>query len=190
MSTSNHRIDRLLDEGRPILGLLGCPKAERPSSGGGVYWAERGSGAFYRSLAAGEVGDLRISVDSRVTPENVVCCEAAEGAHTSYGRSQAALSSLGFDKTTPIRIDGQGKYGLVACGAAHVYMRLPRPGYIENIWDHAAGACIIEAAGGKVSDLDGNPLDFSLGASLGAEVTGIVATNGQLHDDVLSALQE
>ena len=99
------------------------------------------------------------------------------------------MAALGFDSATPIRIDGQGKYGLVACGEAHVYTRLPRAGYVENIWDHAAGACIIEEAGGRVTDLDGKPLDFSRGASLGAHVTGIVATNGALHESLLCALR-
>ena len=123
-----------------------------------------------------------------VCVQRVVRCEAAEAAHTSFGRSAAALAALGFDKAEPIRIDGQGKYGLVACGEAHVYTRLPHAGYVENIWDHAAGACIIEEAGGRVSDLDGQPLDFARGASLGEHVTGIVATNGVLHDAVLEAL--
>lgn len=60
--------------------------------------------------------------------------------------------------------------------------------YVENIWDHAAGACIIEEAGGRVTDLQGEPLDFSQGARLSAHVTGIVATNGPLHDAVLKAM--
>jgi 3'-phosphoadenosine 5'-phosphosulfate (PAPS) 3'-phosphatase len=29
----------------------------------------------------------------------------------------------------PIRMDGQGKYGLIARGDAHLFMRLPRNNY-------------------------------------------------------------
>jgi len=85
-------------------------------------------------------------------------------------------------------MDGQGKYGVLASGDAHAYTRLPRPGYVENIWDHAAGALLIEEAGGRVSDTLGRPLDFSLGAQLSRDVTGIVASNGECHEDLLEAL--
>ena len=42
-----------------------------------------------------------------------------------------------------------------------------------------------------MTDLDGEPLDFSRGAQLGAHVRGVVATSGgALHDDVLRALRD
>ena len=49
---------------------------------------------------------------------------------------------------------------MVAAGEAHVLLRLPREGYVENIWDHS-GALVVEEAGGKVTDTEGRPLDFS-----------------------------
>ena len=66
--------------------------------------------------------------------------------------------------TPPIRLDGQTKYAVLARGEAQVFTRLPRAGYMENIWDHAAGALLMEEAGGRVSDLNGDALDFSQGA--------------------------
>ena len=56
-----------------------------------------------------------------------------------------------------------------------------------NPWDHAAGMLVVEAAGGRVTDVHGNPLDFSHGHLL-SENYGIVATNGRFHDAVLQAL--
>ena len=52
-----------------------------------------------------------------------------------------------------------------------------RADYREKIWDHAAGKLIVEAAGGRVSDIYGLPLDFSHGRAL-QENRGIVATSG------------
>lgn len=49
-----------------------------------------------------------------------------------------------------------------------------------SIYDVAALAVIVEEAGGRVSTLDGSPLAF--------DSTTIVATNGWLHDEVLSIL--
>ena len=45
---------------------------------------------------------------------------------------------------------------------------------------------VLEEAGGRVSDLDGQPLDFSKGRLLGNH-RGIVCTNGAIHDQVLAA---
>ena len=49
-------------------------------------------------------------------------------------------------------------------------------------------ALIVEEAGGKVTDTVGRPLDFSLGAKLDDSVTGIIATNGPVHAELLEAL--
>jgi 3'-phosphoadenosine 5'-phosphosulfate (PAPS) 3'-phosphatase len=35
------------------------------------------------------------------------------------------------------------------------------PDYREAMWDQAAGALLVEEAGGRVTDLDGLPLDFT-----------------------------
>ena len=45
---------------------------------------------------------------------------------------------------------------------------------------------MVEEAGGRVTDLDGTPLNFSEGRLLGTH-RGIVATNGGIHDQVLEA---
>ena len=42
----------LLEGGQPVLGLLGCPKADRPASGGSIFWATRGGGAFRRPVGS------------------------------------------------------------------------------------------------------------------------------------------
>jgi 3'(2'), 5'-bisphosphate nucleotidase len=87
-------------------------------------------------------------------------------------------------------MDSQAKYGILARGDGSVYLRLPtKKGYEEKIWDHAAGCIIVEEAGGKVTDLTGKPLDFSQGKTL-SKNKGVIATNGKLHDIVMSAVQK
>ena len=60
--------------------------------------------------------------------------------------------------TTPIRIDSQCKYAMVASGRADLYLRLAREGYREKSWDHAAGCAVVRAAGGLVESATGEPL--------------------------------
>ena len=112
-----------------------------------------------------------------------------ESDHSAHDLNAEIARRVGLRKE-PLRIDGQGKYGLVARGEAALYLRVARdPGYREKIWDHAAGALLVEEAGGKVTDLGGSPLDFSHGALL-SRVGGIAVSNGLLHDQTLAAAEQ
>lgn len=51
-----------------------------------------------------------------------------------------------------------------------------------NIWDIAAVSLIVEEAGGKVTDLYGNPLSVNS--------SSVIATNGLVHDRIVSYLRE
>lgn len=46
-------------------------------------------------------------------------------------------------KAPPVRIDSQAKYGALSKGDGAIYMRFPRKGYREKIWDHAAGSIVV-----------------------------------------------
>jgi 3'(2'), 5'-bisphosphate nucleotidase len=88
-------------------------------------------------------------------------------------------------------MDSQAKYGAVASGQAALYLRLPSPkspDYRENIWDHAAGAIVVEEAGGRVTDMYGKPLDFASKPKM-MENQGVIVSNGIIHDTVLAALK-
>jgi 3'(2'), 5'-bisphosphate nucleotidase len=54
------------------------------------------------------------------------------------------------------------------------------------IWDHCAGTALVEAAGGRVSDVDGSALDFSQGLALANQ--GIIVSNGAIHEQVVAAV--
>jgi len=98
-------------------------------------------------------------------------------------------TSLGIVKQ-PVRLDSQAKYAVVARGEGDVYLRLPtKKDYREKIWDHAGGVLVVEEAGGRVTDIDGKPLEFTHGRELSAN-RGVVVTNGRLHNDVLRAIRE
>jgi HAL2 family 3'(2'),5'-bisphosphate nucleotidase len=180
----------LIDGGRLAAGALGCPRLP-PANGspgeGSIFSAETGCGATERRL--GSAADRPIAVDTISDPSLAAFCESVEAAHAAHSVQAEIAARLGI-RRPPVRIDSQCKYAVVARGDASVYLRLPsRADYREKVWDHAAGALIIEQAGGRVSDLDGRPLDVSAGRFL-ARSRGIVATNGRLHEAVLAACRE
>ena len=114
-------------------------------------------------------------------------CEPVETEHADQGKSASVASALGMTSMA-VRMDSQAKYAAVARGQAEIYMRLPTSATRrECIWDHAAGAIVVQEAGGMVSDIQGKPLDFGQGKKL-EQNWGILATNGKLHDAVVQAV--
>jgi 3'(2'), 5'-bisphosphate nucleotidase len=113
-----------------------------------------------------------------------------ESGHTNVSQIDILADKMGIE-AEPVRMDSQAKYAVLASGGGEIYLRLlssQKPNYREKIWDQAAGSIVIEEAGGRVTDLDGKPLDFTQGRTLAAN-RGICATNGILHTDTLNALE-
>ncbi|MFZ7112850.1 MAG: 3'(2'),5'-bisphosphate nucleotidase [Desulfatiglandales bacterium] len=182
----------LMEEGEVILGVLGCPNlstvwADALEAEGCLFVAVKGQGAFMRDLKTGSEGPVRVA--DTVRPSEALFVESVESNHSSHEDSARLAKILGVTRE-PVRMDGQGKYGLVARGDADVYVRIPTREMVqENIWDHAAGAVVVQEGGGRVTDLDGRPLDFSLGKTLKGN-RGIIASNRLLHDAVLEAARQ
>jgi 3'(2'), 5'-bisphosphate nucleotidase len=92
-------------------------------------------------------------------------------------------------QTPPVLMDSQAKHAVIAAGAADLLIRVPAATtYRDKIWDQAAGSLIIQEAGGRVTDLNGVPLDFGVERLLTGN-EGVIASNGRLHDAVLDAIQ-
>jgi 3'(2'), 5'-bisphosphate nucleotidase len=86
-------------------------------------------------------------------------------------------------------MDRQAKHVTVAAGATDLLIRLPpHSEFHDAVWDQAAGSLLIEEAGGRVSDLAGQPLDF-IGGRRSLRNTGMLASNGRLHRAALEAVQ-
>lgn len=177
--------------GELTVAALACPNLPSPDLGGGdkgtVLWAVRGEGAFHAPLDGTGANAARVSTESAVA--NTRLCESVESGHSSHSHSAQLMEKLGIS-ADPVRLDSQTKYGVVARGDAEAYLRLPtRPGYREKIWDHGAGALIVQEAGGTVTDVTGKPLDFTKGREL-TENRGVIVTHGPFHDQILKTLAE
>lgn len=181
----------LIEDGEVVLGVLGCPNlpvdaADEDGARGCLFIAEKGAGAVMRRLDGG--AETSISVTDVSDPAEARFCESVEAAHSSQDDAARVAERLGIT-LPPFRIDSQCKYAAVSRGDASIYLRLPtRKDYEEKIWDHAAGAAVIQEAGGRVTDVRGRDLDFSLGRTL-RENKGVVVTNGRVHDRVIDAVR-
>jgi 3'(2'), 5'-bisphosphate nucleotidase len=180
----------LIEDGQVVLGVLGCPSLpDGAGEGVGVLFsALRGEPASARSLWSESAAPRQISVGRIQVASQARFCESVESEHSDQSESARVAELLGI-RSEPYRIDSQCKYAAVARNDASIYLRLPtRADYREKIWDHAAGKLIVESAGGVVTDVDGNPLDFTRGRTLERN-RGVVATSGAIHAEVLDAVR-
>ena len=182
----------LVIDGRLELAALGCPNLGPSLDGergaGTLLTAVRDHGAWAWPLT-GDGEPVPIHVSDLSDPAGLRFCESVEAAHSSHDDATRIADLLGVS-APGVRVDSQVKYGVTARGEADAYLRLPKSAaYTEKIWDHAAGALVVQEAGGRVSDIHGRDLDFSLGHLLSRN-RGVIVSNGKLHDAVLGAIVE
>jgi len=187
-----------VENGVVQLGVLGCPNItpdlqENFSGEGSLVIAQRGGGSWISTLSAqiNENDFSPLSVSTQSDPARARLMRSFESDHTNTALIDEFQIEIGGE-ADPVRMDSQVKYALLASGEGEIYLRLLSPDrmdYREKIWDQAAGSIIVEEAGGIVTDLDGNILDFSKGRTL-KENRGICASNGLLHGEALEALKK
>jgi myo-inositol-1(or 4)-monophosphatase len=136
-----------------------------------TFVAERGGGAW--------LNDARLAVSATPTLD-------------------ASLLSTGFPYDIRVRSDNNLKeyaafavrsHGVRRWGSAVIDLAYVAAGRFDGFWelrlmawDVAAGALLVEEAGGRVTNLEGAPLDI--------DAPSLVATNGRIHDEMLAVLKE
>jgi len=131
----------LVQEHEPVLGVVAAPAL------GLMYWGASGVGAFSQH---GTAARLKIGVSAPQNPVRVLGSRSHLSAATA-----GYLAKLGAHLMT-----GMGsslKFCLIAEGKADLY---PRFGPTSE-WDTAAGQAVLEAAGGRVTRLDGHRLRYN-----------------------------
>lgn len=183
----------LIEGGEVRLGALACPHLGagcQPDMGGpgSVVLAVRGEGAWRTPLVEdGEWAPLKMSACA--DPKQARLLRSHEKAHTSVGQIDLLTKELGVE-AEPVLMDSQAKYAVMAAGGGELLFRLLNPkqmDYKEKIWDQAAGSIVVEESGGRITDLDGQSLDFTQGRRL-EKNRGVCASNGALHERALEAL--
>lgn len=136
----------LIERDQPVLGVVLAP-ARRVS-----YWASRGTGAFKRS-AAGAIEQIHVRA-YRGGPATVAVSRSHPGK-----RLAAFLASVSRHEGSPrtITMGSALKLCLVAEGVADVYVRFGP----TSEWDTAAAQCVLEVAGGRLTDLHGTALVYN-----------------------------
>ena len=153
----------LLYCGTPVFGVIYDPYREE------LFEARRGLGAFCNGKP--------IHVSDRPVEKGVFAVGTAPYYRDTLGDRTFAMMRTLFDAGVDIRRLGSAALDLaaVACGRADGYIEL-----LISPWDYAAGALLVEEAGGIVTDPDGVPMQY-------ANPSGICAGTPATHAALVSA---
>lgn len=182
----------LVEEGQVKVAGLACPalpkNLDNPEHDPGVVFvAVRGEGAQMAPLDSTAFQSIRVWQPSGAARLRFV--ESVESSHGHHDLQRTVAQAVGITQPS-LRMDSQAKYGAVARGDAALYLRLPSPrspDYREKIWDHAAGSLIVEEAGGRVTDMYDQPLDFASSYKMWNN-QGVVVSNAAFHAAAIEAL--
>jgi 3'(2'), 5'-bisphosphate nucleotidase len=161
-------------DGRPRLGVLALP------STGELYAAvvdQQGQGVGFRESADGTRTALGTSTIAGPPGIRLVASKSHRTRDVDTFRQ-----ALGIDDEVNVGSIGV-KVAMVADARRDLYVY---PGSRTKIWDTCAPEAVLLAAGGRMTDVRGQPLRYT-----DPDLTnkgGIVASNGPLHDRVLQAL--
>ncbi len=148
----------LVHEGELAAGVIYDPLRDE------MFVGEKGKGAYLKGR------QMRVSRELRLS-ESLMA-----SGFPPQDRSDRHLQKFSeiVPKVRNIRTSGSAALHLAYLAAGRI------SGFWEpslNVWDVAAGVLLVQEAGGRVTDLQGNPYTL--------ETTDIAATNGHIHDELL-----
>jgi histidinol-phosphatase len=152
----------LLEDGEIILGVSNAPAINE------MIWAEKDKGAFFQ--------EKKISVSSVNNLVDSYLCSGGINHFVSSGLIDYLLK-LCVDTNRYRGFGDFWSYHLLAQGKIEIVVEAK-----IKIWDIAALKIIIEEAGGKVTDINGD--------NITKDTTSIIATNKILHDTVVKIFQQ
>jgi myo-inositol-1(or 4)-monophosphatase len=152
-------------DGRLSLGVVYDPMAEE------LFTAEVGQGA--------RLNGVPLRVSTRATLEDAMVCTGFPYSVREARHRPVDVLSAFLRETQAVRRLGSAALDMCYVAAGRL------DGYWEEViqpWDIAAGAVILEEAGGTASGLSGEPFDAFAGH--------VLASNGLIHNAMLQLIRE
>ncbi|MFC5470801.1 inositol monophosphatase family protein [Cohnella suwonensis] len=150
--------------GQVIVGVVYDPSRDE------LFVAERGKGAYVHGRK------MNVS-DEETLSRSLLATGFPADQHVALPANLKGIQALA-PKVRNLRVAGSAALHLayVAAGRLSGFWE-----YNLSSWDIAAGSLLIEEAGGRMSDVRGEP--YHLG------VRSVVASNGRVHDELVAELQ-
>ena len=148
---------------KPVLGVTYKPSSNE------LTWAIRGSGVYHTFK----------DITSQISVSKDQDTQLLISSNRSSPELEQMIARLQPDRTT--KMGGSLKIVEIAKGTANIFL-CPKSSTM-HLWDLCGTSVILEEAGGKITDLHGNPFDYSQRDT--ANRNGVAATNGILHEKAI-----
>ena len=162
--------------GRSVLGVLYAPATDV------LYWAARGHGAWVLRPTAEAEGGARAERLQVSRETELGRMRLAESRSHRGPRMESLVRALGVG--AEVRSHSVGiKVGLLVERQADLYIHLSPK---TKQWDTCAPEAVLVEAGGRMTDLWGEPLHYNTADVLNRN--GLVASNGVAHEAVVRCI--
>ena len=154
----------LAEDGQVVFGVVYHPYTQE------CFTARRGGGAFQNGRPIRVSGTIRLA-------ESLLSAGTVPGRRELADEAFRQMRAL-YDRCQDVRRTGCASLDLcyVACGRLDGYVELSL-----QPWDYAAGALVVEEAGGQITTPNGSPLSLTEGGA-------VLASNQILHAALMDAL--
>lgn len=161
----------LCDRGDMVYGAIFNPYADR------LYFAERGKGAF---MTVKNKDTVKLSVQDKPLSKCLAAFGTSPYQRDRFGYATFDTAYKMFMRTLDIRRSGAASLDLasVASGTIDIFFE-----YSLSPWDFAAGSIVVEEAGGIITDMKGQKLDFTHPSS-------VLCGNRQAHEEWLCEIRD
>ena len=155
----------LVEDGIPVSGVVGIPVKDE------IYYASKGGGAYHMD-ASGRVSQIKTSKRDEI--QDMVMVKSRSHA------SEALQHLIDTYPFAEVKESGSSiKICLIADGLADVYFRFG----FTNEWDICAAHCVLQEAGGLLTDGYGDIMNYNKKDPLNRR--GFIASNNSLHDKLI-----
>lgn len=160
----------LVKDQKPILGVIAWPTEKT------IFAAQKGSGAYRFSNNRWE--EIHVTKISDLSKSRAV-----GSRHHLSDTEKRFIKTLGIEDFTSI--GSSLKVGKISSGEAEAYITTTNK---MKEWDSAASYCIVNEAGGKMTDMSGN--DITYNNKIVNHQNGILVTNGLIHEKIVKEFKK
>lgn len=157
----------LIWDKKPVLGVINWPDGKK------IFAAQKGKGAF--RLANGNWEKITVSNTLELKSS-----KAVGSRHHLSDKEEMLIKKLEIPEFSSI--GSSLKVCKISAGEADVYFTFTNK---MSEWDTAASYCIVNEAGGTMTDIQGNEITYN-----NKDVkhqNGILVTNGKLHQKIIAS---
>lgn len=153
----------LLKNHKPFIGVINMVATDE------MYWAKIGEGAYLNGKK------IKVRKESSLQNSTIGVC---------FGHTERIMKFNRYFKPIIEKVRFIYNFGSAVSVLSFIANGMI-DGYIirANVWDVAAGSILIEEAGGKVTDIEGNSVNWT------DRKIFLVASNGLIHDAIVEALK-